>query len=134
MPLRELLLEDTTNNATYLTTSTMIGRTTTDLNAWYSFTVTPMSTGTHYYYLFDRQASAGQEWTYVRNVTVSTLTDAFTPFNTKIDNLGGNVTDLGDRIGALEGSVNNLTIVAAVALVAAIAIGAFNFWMGRKKP
>jgi ABC-type transport system substrate-binding protein len=134
LPLRELLLEDTTNNATYLTTSTMIGRTTTDLNAWYSFTVTPMSTGTHYYYLFDRQASAGQEWTYVRNVTVSTLTDAFTPFNTKIDNLGGNVTDLGDRIGALEGSVNNLTIVAAVALVAAIAIGAFNFWMGRKKP
>jgi len=134
LPNRELLLMDTTDNATYQTSSTMIGRTTTDLTSWYSFTVTPMTTGTHYYYLFDRQALAGQEWTYVRNVTVATLADAFTPFNTKIDNLGGNVTELRDQIGGLQGQVTTLTAVAAVALVAAIALGVLNFYMIRKKP
>jgi len=134
LPLRELQLKDTTDNATYLTSSTMIGTTTTDLNGWYSFTVTPMTNETHYYYLFDRQALAGKEWTFVRSVTVSTLTDAFTPFNTKIDNLGGNVTDLSDQIGGLQGQVTTLTAVAAVALVAAIALGVLNFYMIRKKP
>lgn len=131
---RELLLMKTMNNATYNSTSTMIGRTTTDLSGWYSFTVTPMSTGLHYYYLFDRQAVAGTEWTYLQSVNVASVDDLFAPFNANINNLGGNITDLRDQIGALQGSVQTLTIVAAVAIVIAVAIGLLNFYMVRKKP
>ncbi len=131
---RELLLMSTKTNATYNTTSTMIGRTTTDLNGWYSFTVTPMSTGLHYYYLFDREAIAGTEWVYLQSLNVSSVDDLFAPFNEKIDDLSGEVTDLTDQVGALQGSVQTLTYVAAIAIIIAIVIGVFNFWMMRKKP
>jgi len=110
---RELQLMETANNATYNSTSLMIGRTTTDLTGWYSFTVTPTSTGVHYFYLFDRQASAGSEWTYVRSIEVSTLSDQLKP---------------------IQSSVTTLTALSAAALVVAIAFGATNLYMIRKKP
>jgi len=131
---RELLLMSTKTNATYNTTSTMIGRTNTDLNGWYSFTVTPMSTGLHYYYLFDSQAAAGTEWVYLQSLNVSSVDDLFAPFNENINDLSGEVTDLTDQVGALQGSVQTLTYVAAIAIIIAIVIGFINFWMMRKKP
>jgi ABC-type transport system substrate-binding protein len=127
---RDLQLMETLNNATYLTNSTLIGETTTDLNGWYSFTVTPMTTGTHYYFLFDRQASAGSEWTYVRSQSVSSLSDVFTTALTPLNNATDN---LNNQVGGLQGSVQTLTIVAAAALVVAIAFGVLNFYMIWKK-
>ena len=131
LPNRALQLMETINNATYLTNSTMIGQTTTDLNGWYTFTVTPTTTGTHYYYLFDSQASAGHEWTYVESQSVSSLTDVF---NTALAPINNKTDDLSDQIGALQGSVQTLTIVAGAALVIAIALGVINIYMGRKRP
>jgi hypothetical protein len=103
----------TTNNATYNSTSTLIGKTTTDINGWYSFTVTPTSTGTYYYYLFDAQAPAGTEWTYARSLTVTSLADALAP---------------------LQGSIQTLTIVAGIALVLSVVLGGVGIYMARKKP
>jgi ABC-type transport system substrate-binding protein len=131
---RELLLRETMNNATYNTTSTMIGRTFTDLTGWYTFTVTPSSTGVHYYYLFDTQATAGTEWVYARSLNVSSVGDLFTSSNEKIDDLSDQVADLTDQVGGLQGTVQTLTYVAAIAIIIAVVIGVFNFWMMRKRP
>jgi peptide/nickel transport system substrate-binding protein len=131
---RELLLMETMNNATYDTTSTMIGRSITDLNGWYGFTVTPTATGLYYYYLFDSQAIAGTEWTYLRSLNVSSVDDLFTPFNTKIDDLSGQVADLTDQVSGLQGSLQTFTYVAAVAIVIAVVFGIFNYWMTRRGP
>lgn len=131
---RELLLLETTNNATYLTSSTMIGRTTTDLSGWYSFTVTPASTGVHYYYLFDRLRPAGTEFMYAGSLNVSSIADAFSPTNTQIQGLSNKTDTLSSDIKGLQGSVTTLTAVAAVALIAAIVLGVVNFYMIRKKP
>ncbi len=134
LPNRELLLMETPDNATYETTSSMIGRTTTDLTGWYGFTVTPGTTGPHYYYLFDRLAAAGTEWRFVKFINASTLADAFTGTNQQISDLSDTTAGLSDDIGALQTSVNNLTIVAAVALIVAIVFGVFNLYMMRRKP
>ncbi|HKZ93592.1 MAG TPA: ABC transporter substrate-binding protein [Candidatus Bathyarchaeia archaeon] len=131
---RELQLMEAKNNATYNSTSLMIGQTTTDLAGWYSFTVTPTATGVFYYYLFDRQASAGGEWTYLRSLNVSSVSDLFAPFNEDIVDLTDEVGDLTDQVGALQGSVQTLTYVAAIAIVIAVVIGFINFWMMRKRP
>ncbi len=106
---RELLLMVTTNNATYNTTSTMIGRTTTDLTGWYSFTITPTATGVQYYYVFDRQTPAGTEFKYIRSLDVS---------------------NLSDQLGA---ALLPLTILSTAALVVAVVLGGIAIYMGRKR-
>jgi hypothetical protein len=131
---RELLLMQTINNATYNSTSTKIGQTTTDLNGWYTFPVTPASTGVFYYYLFDRQQTAGAEWTYVRSLNVSSVDDLFEPFNQNINDLSGEVSDLTDQVNGLQGTVQTLIYVAAAAIIIAVVIGVLNFWMMRRRP
>lgn len=105
LPNRELSLMETANNATYNTTSVILGRTTTDISGFYSFTVTPTSTGTFYYYLFDSQAPAGTEFKYVRSIQVTSLSEQLMP----------------------------LQALSVIALVVAIVFGFANLYMIRKK-
>jgi len=138
---RELALYETTDNATYNTTSTLIGRTTTDLSGWYSFTVTPPGTGLFYYYLFDRLAPIGTEWQYLTMLNVSSLDDALEPFyklatdnfNT-IQNQSDMLDTLTSNVNSLQNSINIMTIVSVAALVVAVAVGAISIFMIRKKP
>ena len=138
---RELTLWETTDNATYDTTSVLVGRTTTDLTGWYSFTVTPPSTGEYYYYLFDRLATVGTEWTYVTMLNVSSLDDTLTPFYDlivdnyqAIQNASDRLDTLESDIDSLQNSVNTMTYVSVAALVVAIVIGAIAIYMARKRP
>jgi len=138
---RELTLWETTDNATYETTSYLVGSTTTDLSGWYSIPVTPLSTGVYYYYLFDQLAAAGEEWQYVTMLNVSSLDDAFDPFYAlasdnfqNIQSLNSTVNSLSDKIDSLQGSVNTMTYVAVAALVIAIVIGLVAIFMARKRP
>ncbi len=141
LPNRELTLWETTDNATFETTSELIGRTTTDINGWYGFTVTPPSTGIFYYYLFDRLAPIGTEWKYVSMLNVSSIDDTLQPlydlivdnFNT-IQNQSDTLDTLSSDINSLQNSVNTMTYVAVAALIVAIAIGAIAIFMARKKP
>jgi ABC-type transport system substrate-binding protein len=138
---RELQLWRATDNATYNTTSTLIGRTTTDLSGWYSFTVTPPGTELYYYYLFDRLATIGTEWQYLTMLNVSSLDDALAPFydlttdnfNT-IQNQSDMLDTLTSNVNSLQNSVNIMTIVSVAALVVAVAVGAITIFMVRKKP
>jgi phage-related protein len=93
-----------------------------------------MTTGLHYYYLFDRQAVAGTEWTYIQSLNVSSVDDLFAPFNDNINDLSDQVGDLADQLGGLQGTVQTLTYVAAIAIVIAVVIGVLNFWMMRRRP
>jgi ABC-type transport system substrate-binding protein len=79
IPNEELELRVTNDNASYQSASAAIGKTTTDLNGFYSFTVTPTNTGGWYYYLFDSKASAENEWRYVTTITVTSMQDALMP-------------------------------------------------------
>jgi len=130
---RELQLWETTDNATYNTTSTIVGRTTTDLSGWYSFTVTPPSTGAFYYYLRDPEAivpepAVGTEWQYATMLNVSSIADAFDPL---YDQIG----TLQNKTNTLQNSINTMTYVSVAALVVAIAIGAIAIFMTiRKRP
>jgi len=138
---RELQLWEATDNATYNTTATLIGRTTTDLSGWYSFTVTPPGTGLFYYYLFDRLAPIGTEWQYLTMLNVSSLDDALDPFyelatdnfNT-IQNQSDMLDTLTSNVNSLQNSINIMTIVSVAALVVAVAVGAISIFMIRKKP
>jgi len=132
---RELRLMQTTNNATFNTTSTMIDRTTTDIYGWYSFTVTPPSTGTFYYYLFDRLAYPVEElaqWKYLAMINVSSLDDALTPLHDLIVDNSETLDTLGSQIDALQSSVNTMTYVAVAALVIAVAL-VVAIYMARKR-
>lgn len=132
---RELRLMQTTNNATFNTTSTMIDRTTTDIYGWYSFTVTPPSTGTFYYYLFDRLAYPVEElaqWKYLAMINVSSLDDALTPLHDLIADNSETLDTLGSQIDALQSSVNTMTYVAVAALVIAVAL-VVAIYMARKR-
>jgi len=136
---RELTLWVTTDNET--TPTEMIGRTTTDLSGWYSFTVTPTDTGVFYYYLFDRLAPVGTEWTYLTMLNVSSFDDALAPFydlitdnfNT-IQNQNDTLNTLSSKIDTLQNSINTMTYVSVGAIVIAIAIGAIAIFMARKRP
>jgi len=141
---RGLWLMQATNNATFNTTSVLVDKTTTDLNGWYSFTVTPATTGVFYYYLFDELATPAEtlaQWTYLTMINVSSLDDALSPlydliidnFNT-IQNQSDTLDTLTSDINSLQNSVNTMTYVAVAALVVAIAIGAVAIFMARKKP
>ena len=138
---RKLTLWETTDNATYDTTSVQVGSATTDLSGWYSIPVTPLSTGVYYYYLFDQLAAAGEEWQYVTMLNVSSLDDALDPFYDlasdnfqNIQSLNSTVNSLSDKIDSLQGSVNTMTYVAVAALVIAIVIGLVAIFMARKRP
>jgi len=122
---RELALTVTTNNATYNESET-VDYTTTNLNGWYRFDIVPTEPGVFYYYLFDREAAAGSEWTYVAMLNVSSREAAFTPLYNQIDTLT-------DQINSLQSSVNNLMYAAVAAIVIAIAIGAVAIFMAWKK-
>jgi ABC-type transport system substrate-binding protein len=136
---RELSLWVTTDNATYDTTSEMIGRTTTDLSGWYSFTVTPTSTGTFYYYLFDRLATVGTEWTYVTMLDVSSVDDALDPLydliadnSQTLQSQSDTLDTLSSQIGSLQGSITTLMYASVAAIVIAVVIGAIAIYMARK--
>jgi len=132
---RELTLMQTTNNATFNTTSTMVDRTTTDMYSWYSFTVTPPSTGTFYYYLFDPLAYPVEElvqWQYLGMINVSSLDDALTPLHDLIADNSQTLDTLGSQIDALQSSVNTMTYVAVAALVIAVAL-VVVIYMARKR-
>jgi len=142
--LRELFLMRTTNNATYNTTAVFVEPTTTDVNGFYSFTVTPATTGVHYYYLFDALATPAEteaQWQYLTLINVSSLDDAFAPvwdeivdnFNT-IQNQSDTLNTLASDIDSLQDSVNTMTYVAVAALVIAIVIGLVAIFMARKRP
>ncbi len=131
---RELWLMETTDNATYETTSQKVATTTTDLTGFYSFAVTPPGTGIFYYYLYDRQAMIGTEWKYLTMLNVSSLDDALDPFYDLIVDLQNTTDTLDDQIGALQGSVDTMTYVAVAALIVAIAIGGIAIFMAWRKP
>lgn len=135
----ELTLWETTDNATYNATSTMVDRTNTDLNGWYTFTVTPPSTGVFYYYLFDRLAPVGTEWTYVTMLNVSSVDDALTPLydliadnSLTLQSQSDSLDTLSSQIDALQSSVNTMTYVAVAALVIAVAL-VIAIYMARKR-
>ena len=129
---RELELREVTNNATYEVAYAKIGLTTTDLSGWYGFTVTPPSTGIFYYYLFDRLATIGTEWTYVGMLNASSLDDAMTPLYDLIADNSETLDTLGSQIDALQSSVNTMTYVAVAALVIAVAL-VVAIYMARKR-
>ena len=135
---RELELREVTDNATK-EIFTPIDRKTTDLSGWYSFTVTPPSTGVFYYYLFDRLATVGTEWTYVTMLNVSSLDDALTPLHDLIEDnyqtlqsQSDSLDTLSSQIDALQASVNTMTYVAVAALVIAVAL-VIAIYMARKR-
>ncbi len=137
---RELTLWETTDNATYDTTSVQVGSATTDLSGWYSITLTPADTGTYYYYLFDQFAAAGEEWQYVTMLEVSSLDDALDPFydlisanDQDIQALDSTVTSLSDKIDSLQDSVNTMTYVAVAALVLALLFGGIAIFVARRR-
>ena len=140
---RELALMQTTNNATYNQTTILIDSRTTDLNGFYTFTVTPPSTGTYYYYLFDSLAVPAEteaQWRYLSMIEVTSFEDALAPLqdlitdnsqevqsqSTKLDSLTTEVDDL-------KNSVNTMTMVAVAAILIAIVLGLIAIWMVRKK-
>ncbi len=103
--------------------------------------MTPPSTGIFYYYLFDRLAPIGTEWTYVSMLNVSSIDDTLEPlFDLIVDNTNtiqdqsDTLDTLASDINSLQNSVNTMTYVAVAALVVAIAIGAVAIFMARKKP
>ena len=137
LALRELEMRVTTENATYNATYATIGRTTTDLSGWYTFTVTPTSTGVFYYYLFDALATPAEtaaQWTYLTMLNVSSFADALDPFYDLIVDLQDVTDTLSSDIDSLQTSVNTMTYVSVAALVVAIALGLYAIYMVRKRP
>ena len=131
---RELTLWETTDNTTYETTSVQVGWTTTDLSGWYSFPVTPPSTGVFYYYTFDRLATIGTEWKYLTMLNVSSFADALDPFYDLIVDLQDETDTLSSDIDSLQTSINTMTYVSVAALVVAVALGLYAIYMVRKRP
>jgi peptide/nickel transport system substrate-binding protein len=102
---RELKLMVTTDNATFDTTSTMVGRTTTDLSGWYTFTVTPPSTGVFYYYLFDHLAVPIEEfaqWKYLTMINVSSLDDVLSLLYQRLDAINATLVSIEGKTATIE--------------------------------
>jgi len=98
---RDLILMATKTNSTYLTSSVMIAKTLTDDRGFYSFTVTPASTGTWYYFLFDEMKGVGEEWTNIGKIDVITITESFKPVT-------DNIISLKQKDQTLETSIEEL--------------------------
>ena len=128
---RELELREVIDNTTYEVFST-VDRTTTDLSGWYGFSVTPPDTGVFYYYLFDRLATIGTEWTYVAMLNVSSVEDLLSPTYDLITEQSNSLETMSSQIDALQGSVNTLMYVAAAALIVAVVLAIAIFVLGRR--
>ncbi len=68
---RTIQLMETTDNSSYVTSTSIVGETTTDLTGYYSFVAAPTAIGTHYYYLLDTVALTGSNYVYLGTVMVS---------------------------------------------------------------
>jgi hypothetical protein len=102
---RELKLMQTTDNATFDTTSTIVGRTTTDLSGWYTFTVTPPSTGVFYYYLFDELATPAEtlaQWKYLTMINVSSLDDVLSLLYQRLDAINATLVSIEGKTATIE--------------------------------
>ena len=75
-PNATVTLMQTTDNSTFPSSLEAVSHTTTDINGFYSFTVTPSTAGTYYYYLMDNSTGTPQ-YTYLQSYTVA----AASPFN-----------------------------------------------------
>ena len=84
---REIQLMSTKDNTTYTQSSQLINKATTDLSGFYTFTITPTSPGTWYYFLFDSKKTAGEEWTYLGKLGVVSVSDAFKPITTTLSTI-----------------------------------------------
>jgi ABC-type transport system substrate-binding protein len=125
LPERDLELRQTTDNSTFET----IGVTTTDFAGRYFFTVTPNEEGTFYYWLYDTEFAAiglyeKYNGTYIRKLTVESFSDALDPLLSPID----------DQISGLQAQIQNMTIVAVIALVLSLALGFYGIYLGRSRP
>jgi ABC-type transport system substrate-binding protein len=67
-PDTAVTLMSTTDNSTFPTSLQTVGSTTTDINGFYSFTVSPTEAGTYYYYLLDDSTGT---YTYLGSYVVS---------------------------------------------------------------
>ena len=65
-----ITLMQTTNNSTFPSGLTAVAQTTTDINGFYSFSVTPSASGTYYYYLMDNSTGT-PVYTYLQTANVS---------------------------------------------------------------
>jgi ABC-type transport system substrate-binding protein len=129
---RELSLWVTTNNASWANTTEYLQTITTDLQGFYTFTVTPDAVGTHYYYLFDRLATPVEteaQWKYLGSVTVTSFTDAL---DVAMDPLETDIDTLQTSVEALQSSVSTLTMVAGAAILIAIVFGVIAIYMARQ--
>jgi ABC-type transport system substrate-binding protein len=79
-PNATVYLMQTTDNSTFPTSLQALSHTTTDINGFYSFTDTPSTAGTYYYYLLDNSTSTPQ-YTYLQSYTVA----AASPFNLTVE-------------------------------------------------
>ncbi|MCX6644686.1 MAG: hypothetical protein NT043_05725 [Candidatus Bathyarchaeota archaeon] len=79
-PNATVYLMQTTDNSTFPTSLQAVSHTTTDINGFYSFTDTPSTAGTYYYYLLDNSTSTPQ-YTYLQSYTVA----AASPFNLTVE-------------------------------------------------
>jgi ABC-type transport system substrate-binding protein len=116
IPERDIELRQTTDNVTF----EVVGVTTTDYAARYFFTVTPTEAGTYYYWIFDREFTGVIEpynGTYLRSLTVTSFSDT-----------------MDDLIEPLQTQISNLTLIAVVALVAALGLGFYGIFLGRRRP
>jgi len=84
-------LQVTTDNATYQTSLQEVTQIITDANGQWSFTVTPSSPGTYYYYLFDNSTGT-PEYTFLQSFTVSAATPTPTLTATATPAPGGDNT------------------------------------------
>jgi ABC-type transport system substrate-binding protein len=64
-----IYLTETTDNSTFPTSLVSVAHTTTDLNGYYTITVTPAA-GTYYYYLMDNSTGTPQ-YTYLQSYTAA---------------------------------------------------------------
>jgi ABC-type transport system substrate-binding protein len=67
-PDAAVTLMETTDNSTYPSSLQAVSHATTDVNGFYSFTVSPTEAGTYYYYLLDDSTG---EYTYLGSYAVS---------------------------------------------------------------
>jgi len=131
----------------------MLAKTTTDLSGFYTFTVTPTSAGTIYYYLFDSQASAGHEWRYVGKLDVVSMNTAFKPLTTTLANvekqglttqqsvqqlqssnlqLQQTINTLSGQVSGLQSSLTNANYIAIGAIIVALIAIVLTFLRTKK--
>jgi len=104
-------LMETTDNSTFPTSLQLVTQTTTDINGFYSFTVNPTASGTHYYYLLDNSSGTPQ-YTFLQSVTVAGASPTPTPTSTPTTT----TTDL-TLVYAIVAVVVIIVVIAVVLIV-----------------